>query len=419
MKSMLTIALFLVLLLCFLANPAPLSIELADIVLVLLSCTIGMAGLAFVRVYAIGRPEAVLLVALVWYLAWLLLSTLAGLLQGVPLLNVLRSTGPYASFFPLIFAGFIPAKNFCPKTLVRLFVIAGLIQSAWLVWLYVSHAGHSGTTAEVLRSRITLKDPRTTLPLLLSAAIFPMLLVFSANSKKIMLPVAGGLVMFAFFSGILTLTRAIVLAILMGWMILAVLNLYYAEPSVHGQRNALINRLIVRIFCLVAALWAISNIPAIHVTEKGLMARFFQSSASGARQDYTDGRLFDEWVPALSKWKNSGPAGIIFGIGAGNSFTVLTGEERTYIHNLCIYTLVYGGIFGLTGCILLYVALFKTLLLRAAQTRDPLWLGCAALLASLLFYAQLFAVHKGLAFNAMLFMMVAIALIKPVKEENG
>ena len=107
------------------------------------------------------------------------------------------------------------------------------------------------------------------------------------------------------------------------------------------------------------------------------------------------------------------------GLARGNTFTVATGEERTYIHNLFIYSLVYGGFFGLFACIWLYFTVFKTLIIRALQTKQTIYLGFAALLGSIFFYSQLFAVHKGLAFNAMLFLIITLALMQPNKPQMG
>jgi hypothetical protein len=157
-------------------------------------------------------------------------------------------------------------------------------------------------------------------------------------------------------------------------------------------------------------------IPQIDKLEQGLIARFFNHSLSLGTSDYSNGRLFDEWLPALSTWADSGLIGWFFGIGAGNTFNVASGEERTYIHNLSIYSLVYGGFFGLFACLWLYYTIFKTLIVRAFQTHQTIYLSFAALLISIFVYGQFFAVHKGLAFNAMLFMIIGIALIQPVNH---
>ena len=94
----------------------------------------------------------------------------------------------------------------------------------------------------------------------------------------------------------------------------------------------------------------------------------------------------------------------------------LSGEERTYIHNLSIYSLVYGGLFGLLACYGLYFTVFSALVKKAYHSENSAYFSFAALLASLFFYGQLFAVHKGLAFNIMLFLIIGLALSPPLKK---
>ena len=218
------------------------------------------------------------------------------------------------------------------------------------------------------------------------------------------------------FAGAATLTRSIIIAMIIGWVTFIILYLHYQLHIAPHSLKKLIKHFCLYMTAICVAILLISLIPKIHSLEQGLLSRFLYHPSSTSI-DYSNGRIYDEWIPALTAWTNSDMLGLIFGIGAGTTFTVATGEERTYIHNLVIYSLVYGGIYGLLSCLWLYFTIFKTLIYRASQASQIIYLGFAALLASIFAYAQLFAVHKGLAFNAMLFLMIALALSQPVSRK--
>lgn len=407
LQKLILSSLFLTVLFSLLANPAPVSIELADLFLIGLSVSLGIVSLASTAQYQIQLPEARLLLAIFLYFSYLMISGLLGLLHGVPLLNMMRSLGPYISFFPLLFIGFLPARIVSINRIAVIFIIVGLLQILYLFYLYFFHADSINNTTSVLRNRITLMDPRTTLPFLLAATLLPG--IFFSKSRWLTL----GCILLSLLAGMMTLTRAIVLSMLFGWITLGSLFIYYQFRLKVFSYSYFFKKLASSLFCVLLIMVILSCIPKVHLIESGLIARFFDRSASG-HVDYSDGRIFNEWIPALLTWLHSGWLSLFFGIGAGNSFTVLSGEERTYIHNLGIYSLVYGGIFGFVSCLWLYFILFKTLMLRAFQSFYPItYLAFSALLASLFFYGQLFAVHKGLAFNVMLFILIGIALIQP------
>ncbi len=407
LQKLISGSIFLIVLFSFLANPAPVSIEWVDLGLIALSVFLGLLSLASTMHYEIQVTEARLLFAVFLYFSYLILSALFGLLHGVPLLNMMRSFGPYISFVPLMFIGFLPASIVNINRIAFIFILVGLIQISYLFYLYFFHAESINTMTSVLRHRITLMDPRTTLPFLLAVALLPG--IFFKASRFITL----ACILLSLIAAMMTLTRAIVLSMLFGWFCFACLYIYYQSQLKLFSYKTFLRQSGSGLLCLLTVLLCISFIPKVHLIEMGLLARFSDRSASGS-VDYSDGRIFNEWIPALWTWLHSGWLSIFFGIGAGNSFTVLTGEERTYIHNLGIYSLVYGGIFGLVSCLWFYYTLFKTLMIRAFQQHHALtYITFSALLASLFFYGQLFAVHKGLAFNVILFLLVGIALLQP------
>jgi hypothetical protein len=412
-RHLIYLLIFLLLLISLLANPAPVAIEIADLFLISIPCFLAFLAITISNNYKVYQTENHLLIAVIFYLSFLLTSLLIGLIHGVPILTVLRSIGPYLDFFPLLLLCLLPPRVLNPWIIGGIFVFVGTLQASYQLFLYVQHSQDIASTAGILRSRITLIEPRTTLPLALASAILP--LAYFASSNLLLRMCATLLILFALFASAATLTRSVILSIFVGWLVFMIIYLYQ-----HRQQLSVINLLKQSIFYIVVftiSMSLLSLIPRVHMLEQGLLARFFHASAS-ATTDYSNGRLYDEWIPALKVWMNSDLISLFFGIGAGQTFIVANGEERTYIHNLSIYSLVYGGFYGLFTCIGLYLVTFKTLIARASQTRQPIYLSFAALLAGLYFYGQLFAVHKGLAFNAMLFLMIAIALMQPTNKAS-
>ncbi len=412
--------LFCLMLISFLATPAPQTIEIYDVILIALPCFLAILCMVTITNYTLYQPEYSVFIAVIWYLSYLLLSVLISILEGVPILNILRAIGPYIDFFPLLVLCILPKNLLNILSIGLILIFVGIIQASYQIYLYFSHAHDVINTFDVLRGRITLIEPRTTLPFVLCLAILPM--VFFARKvitfKDVVIQLfTGFLILLSLFAGIVTLTRSIVLAILFGWLVFFMLYFYQRY-----QKNALrlfdiVLRSFIYLFLFSICIMMISAIPKIQLLEQGLLARFYSASSSAAT-DYSNGRIYDEWLPAMKTWLNSGVLSLFFGIGAGNKFLVANGEERTYIHNLCIYTLVYGGLYGFLSCIFLYIATFKSLLKKAIESNQMIYVGFAALLASVFFYSQFFAVHKGLAFNAMLFLMIALALRHQTLEEK-
>jgi hypothetical protein len=400
----------------FIANPAPISIEYEDIILLFLPLLIGLLCYFSTHTLKIYPEQFKIVLPVVIYLSYLLFSTLIGLMRGIPLLMVLRSMGPYINFFPLLFIGFLPKHIVKPWAMSSILIMIGLLQALYLIYLYFSYSNHATSTLGVLSNRITFIDARTTLPMLLALAILPLAFFLEDKStrraQKITRLFSIAMIFLALFASMATLTRSIILSIIFGWLSFIWIYLYQQSRVSRSAVKIAAKKLWIYLLCLSTALIIASNIPKIYILEQGLFARFNDSAAS-KQNDYSNGRLYDEWIPAIKEWATSDSLSLIFGIGAGKSFTVLNGEERTYTHNLLIYSLVYGGLYGLFSCLWLYYAAFRRLISHALQTQNKMYVGFSALLFSLFFYAQFFAVHKGLAFNAMLFLLVALAMQQP------
>jgi hypothetical protein len=436
MSKMIYFILFFIMFISLLANPAPVTVEFSDVALIILPIAVCVMIYLLdsnnMSTYSMGPIEIDLFITIIAYLMYLFFSMLIGVLNGVNFLGVLRAIGPYLNFLPLISLAFLSNKNINVLYIVIILIVIGMMQALYLFFLYYSHAGNINNTLGILLNRITLLDPHTTLPLILALIILP--LTMMSHKKKWIQWSAASLVLFGLIAGAATLTRSLMIASCAG---LVTFTLLYAHHHAKIAKSSFLSQLLKMSFHLlyfIPIYFLLLSIPEVHKLEQGLMARFLNHSISvmmpgtinGQLSDYTNeplsdysnGRLFDEWLPALSTWAHSGLIGWFFGIGAGNTFNVASGETRTYIHNLSIYSLVYGGFFGLIACMWLYINIFKTLIIRAYQTQQTIYLSVAALLISLFTYGQFFAVHKGLAFNAMLFMIITIALIQPAIEER-
>jgi hypothetical protein len=413
MSKIIYIILFFIMVISLLANPAPVDIELADFILIVLPIFLCGFTLHTIPNYRMSSTEIDLFLAIIFYLMYLFISMLVGVLNGIAVLTVLRSVGPYINFVPLLFIALLSDRIIKPSYVGVILILVGIFQAFYLFFLYFSHSSDAENTLSILINRITLLDPHTTLPLIFSLIILP--LVFMSYQNQWIKLLATGLFIFGVIAGSATLTRSIIIASVMGAITFILLYAYQSSKLLKIHFLYRLLKIFSKLFYFIPVYLLLLMIPQIYHLEQGLIARFLNHSSAGT-SDYSNGRLFDEWLPALTTWANSGLMGWLFGIGAGNTFTVTSGEERTYIHNLSIYSLVYGGFFGLFSCMWLYLTVFKTLIIRAYQTHQTIYLGFAALLTSIFVYGQFFAVHKGLAFNAMLFMIIVIALTQPVNH---
>jgi O-antigen ligase len=392
-------------------NPAPQSVGPWEMLLVgTVAATVGLllvtgvTGLLAVRY----RHQFVPLLLIPAFALPLLVSIVVGVAAGVPMGAALRATAPYVLFLPVLMLGLIAPRPAPGLTTIPL-CIAGLLQSLYLLGLFLVAVPDSSNAERVWILRTTLIEPRTTLPFLLAAATLPLAWRDRVTTgwSRILGPASAGLAAAAALS---TQTRSQVLAVLAGiasYFVLSVtlrLRRQGRPWVVVGSRVAL---------GLLGGLVIMAALGVAIPQTRALM----QAVAMRSQSELDTGRFRDEWEPAVDAVLERGLPGLTFGIGAGESFITAGGEERTYIHNLVLYSLVYFGTPGLGLMLLSYILLFLALVRRSYSEDDPRYLGLAAMLAGMFVFAQFFAVHKLFSYNIML-VLAAQTLAQPARKRG-
>ncbi len=333
-----------------------------------------------------------------------IISLAVASVRGVPLMLSLRATVPYVVFVPIGLVGLVVPGRDHLKWLIRALWIVGSAHAMYLVGLYLIQTTDLFDARTVWLSRITFLDPRTTLPLFLAPGILPLALLGTRRGRLVKLA-SFGLVAISVLAALSTQTRSQILALVAGGGSFAILyttrkaRLASLGWSVGFARGALIGLLgVVVVGGLVVA------IPPTRALASALALR--------SQFDLDNGRIDEEWVPAFTAVVDDGVPGLLAGIGAGESFITASGEERTYVHNLLLYTLVYYGLPGVLLLVLLYGCAGVGLVRRGLATGDTRYLALAALLIAMFVYAQFFAVHKLLSYNLML-MLILQVLLRP------
>jgi len=398
--------------LTLLGEPAPTALGPVEALLVMGVGLVSLAGLVRARQLhggRIGLTHRSILAVLVAYCLSLLASLLIGVLQGSPASAALRAVGPYLLFLPLAALGPWLAEAGTLRATVRALVLVGLAHAVFLLVLFATGVQDILDLRAVFLGRTTLLDARTTVPLFLASAILP--LAWLGGSRRtgrrllavtvILLSIAGALS---------TQTRSQLLALTAGG--LAFLPFYgLAWARANGRPLAAAARRVTMVLLLAIGVVgaAVATVPTLRVLARAVVLR------TAADQD--NGRLANEWVPAVRQ-VSATPAALGLGIGAGRTFITGEGEERTYVHNLGIYALVYGGVTGVVVTALLYLTLGGLLARRAWHEPGLESAALLALLVALAVYAQFFAVHKLLSYNLML-ALIAQAAVPPVSRTGA
>lgn len=393
--------------LTLLGNPAPAGlgpVERLLLVGVVVATATGVLRARQVYSARIGITHASILAALGLYCLSLLVALAIGILEGASTSSALRAAGPYLFFLPLAAVGPWLSRQNLLRATVRALVIAGLCQTAFLLALFLTGVRDLLDLRSVFLGRTTLLDARTTVPLFLASAILPMAWL-PGRGRPIRRIIALSMILASAAAALSTQTRSQLLAFAAGGLaFLPFYGMHWARESGRPPTAAIGRVAGTLALALLLASTAVAAVPALRVLASAVVLR--------SRTDQDNGRLTNEWLPAVKRVVAS-PTSLALGIGAGDSFITGEGEVRTYVHNLVIYSLLYGGLFGLVATALFY-ATVGVLLARAGSTAhgfEPAAL--LALLVALIVYAQFFAIHKLLSYNLMVALIAAAAVPPP------
>jgi hypothetical protein len=396
-----------------LAAPAPTEVGTWELVLaaaLALTVVIVAAGILTGRARVLHREQLVALLVIPLLGLPVVLSVIVGVLRGIPFDAALRSALPYTAFLPVALLGLVVGGRARLAVVTGPLVVVGVAHAAYLLGLFLVRVPDPTDTRTVFLARITLIEPRTTLPLLFGAALLPMAAVATARRRVSRILWAVPIAM-AVAAALSTQTRSQLVALVGGAGAFAALHaVWRARQRGRSWSLGLVRGAIAGILGTAVAVGILYLIPHTRSLLEALVLR--------SRTEADTGRIADEWIPALNSVIDDGLSGVFGGIGAGQSFITAGGEERTYVHNLLLYGLVYFGAPGLALMLLAYAVLLVGLWRRALASADRRYLALAALVVALLVYAQFFAVHKLFSYNLML-MLAVQALVQPPGQPAG
>ncbi len=385
--------------------PAPVAIGPWELVLAggLLCAIVLLAlGIASGRARILAREQHAALLLLPAFGLPVIVSVGVAMLRDIPLDAAARSVLPYAAFLPVALLGLLSGPRSDLRVVTGPLLVAGVGQAGYLIGLFLLRVPDPTDVRSVWIARITLLDPRTTLPLLLAAAILPMAAVAAARRRWVRLSWALPVAL-AVGAALSTQTRSQLVAVLFGAGLFAASNAIWQARRRANWRTGLLRGAVAGLLGLAAATAVLYAIPHTRALVQAIILR--------SQTSVDTGRIADEWVPAVNATLDEGVPGLLGGIGAGQSFITAGGEERTYVHNVLLYGFVYFGLPGL--CLMLsgYLILLIGLWRLGDQTGDRRYLALGAMVGGLFIYAQFFAVHKLFSYNLML-MLAAQAVLQ-------
>lgn len=388
--------------LTLIGEPAPTAVGPAEAMLVgsvLLLVIAALARARLIRRWQLGPNHLSILAVTAAYCLSLVAGMALGLLGGATPPSVARAAAPYLLFLPVAATGAWLGRGHTIPATVRALVVGGLAHAIFLLVLFGTGVQDLLDLRAVFFGRTTLLDARTTVPLFLASALLPLAWIGEGSAARrvgavllVTLSVAGALS---------TQTRSQLLALAMGMAtFLPCYGIWWARRNGRSLARAGRRMVLVGVAGTLVVGTATATVPTLRVLVQAVTLR------TAADQD--NGRIANEWIPAVQQV--SATAGsMVLGIGAGRSFITGEGEERTYVHNLGIYSLVYGGVSGVVVVVLFYLIMAMALARRFHREASLESAALLALLVAMATYAQFFAVHKLLSYNLMLALIAQAA----------
>ncbi|MBY0545471.1 MAG: hypothetical protein K2Q14_07995, partial [Gammaproteobacteria bacterium] len=331
------------LLLSFFLPPAPLTISLSVYLIGILPFVIAFYSFDY-NIYKNNPPSKLFLTVFIVYLFSIIFSAIISCFSGISWAAIIRATASYLAFSPLVLIAYSPYRAELIKGAFFLLIASGLIQVSYHLYLFFSTINFtSPLPTNELVGRITILDPRVTLPLILSATILPLYYIVGRQEKTYMHFVGFIISFIGLLGTVVTLTRAMLLAEFLGVII------YYVGwvRCVCVQENAMRNEILPEVArCmgyLAFVLFVFTQVPVVSTAFDALVLRSTiqpvstqvsvptaqththttnstQLNIVATLDSYSDGRLKDEWIPVLTVWDKSTWFNHIFGMGEGTAF---------------------------------------------------------------------------------------------------
>lgn len=341
------------------------------------------------------------------YAIFFVLTGFLGLAVGNQLIDVIRSVAPYVGLIFVLAAWWWSRAWLTPKTLNTQLVIVGAGQAVFTFLVFGANtiALDSGS---ILSSRVTQFDARLTMPFTIAAAVVAFGRAAFAQALSLRQILYLGVALLCLAACLATQTRSQILSVMVGISVALIFGIFTGGMARFQIAPARKRRLVwLMIFSAIGAALLLI------FTEFGaalLNALLLRNAAVG------DGRIDYEVIPALELYVSSGPGVWLLGVGAGTPFVDSTLESRTYLHNVILYALLYGGLAGVFVVLALWWRLAVRVNTLWRQQGDPDWLALLSVIAAMFCYAQFFAVHKILPFNLILWLAVTCVLNAPARS---
>lgn len=345
---------------------------------------------------AIQQPmDRSLKVVTVVYTIFFILTGFVGLLAGNELIDVARSVAPYVGLIIALAPWWWCRAPLTSRSLNTQLAIVGAGQAIFTFFIFGANT-ISLDSSTILASRVTQFDARLTMPFTMAAAVIGFVRAAFAPVFSARQIVYLGLAILSLAACLATQTRSQLLSVVIGGLVALIFGIFVGKNARHKISPKLKRRLV---WLMIVSVVGVTLL--LVFTEFGsalLNALLLRNAAVG------DGRIDYEVIPALNLYTSSGPVVWLVGVGSGTPFVDDALESRTYLHNLTLYALLYGGVVGVIIVLLLWGLLAARLNTLWRQQGDPEWLALLAVIAAMFCYAQFFAVHKILPFNLMLWL---------------